>query len=462
MIPASKALLIVLLVAMNAFFVAAEYSLLSVRHTRLDQLINEGHSRARILRDLLANPGLLFSGIQLGITIASLLMGWIGERIVADALQSLLEGHLRPFASAAVAHSVAVTVAFVCVTVLLMVLGELVPKTLAYERAELGALAVARPLALFFRLTKYPVAVLDRVSSGLVRAIAREPARHGGPVHTPEEVKLIVSAIRKRGLLEEDQEEMIHGVFELDRVRVREVMVPWPKVSSLGASSTLGEVLEEVVKDQHSRIPVFEENPDDVVGVLYTKDLLALLLERQRRALPLDGPFDLRSMLHQPMIVPETMPLNQMLEEARPIRAQMALVVDEFGTFVGVVTIEDILEQIVGKIEDEYDREPRPIERISDNVFYVDGSLGLRDLAEDHGVELPRGEGYETLAGFVLDRLGAIPHGGETFVFEGRRYTVMEMDGRRVARVRVEKIAAAAQRASQAAPGAAEPQSRSR
>jgi len=451
MLALSKALLLLLLVGMNAFFVGAEYSLLSVRRTRLDQLVSEGSTQARLLRDLLSNPGLLFSGIQLGITLASLLMGWIGERIVAGALQQLLEGHLQRFASTAISHSVAVTVAFLCVTVLLMVLGELVPKTLAYERAEHVALAAARPLGLFFRISKYPVGLLDRLSSGVVRTIAREPARRHGPVHTPEEVKLIVSAIRQRGLLEEEQEEMIHGVFELDRVRVREVMVPWPKVSSLAATSTLGDVLETVVRDQHSRIPVYEETPDHVIGLLYTKDLLALLLERQRRQILLDGAFDLRSLLHQPMIVPETMSLNQMLEEARPQHAQMALVVDEFGTFVGVITIEDILEQIVGKIEDEYDREGSAIERISDNVLYVDGALGLRELAEDHGVELPRGEGYETLAGFVLDRLGAIPRGGETFVFDDRRYTVMEMDGRRVARVRVEKLAPA----QRAGPGVA-------
>ena len=444
MLALSKALVLLLLVGTNAFFVAAEYSLLSVRRTRLDQLVSEGSGRARALRDLLANPGLLFSGIQLGITIASLLMGWLGERIVAAALESLLEGRLHRFASAAIAHSVAVGVAFLFVTVLLMVLGELVPKTLAYERAEHVALAAARPLAMFFKASRYPVAFLDSLSSSVVRTLAREPARRHGPVHTPEEVKLIVSAIRQRGLLEEEQEEMIHGVFELDRVRVREVMVPWPKVTALEAASTLSEVLEAVVKDQHSRLPVYEDTPDHVIGLLNTKDLLPLLLERQRRSIMLDGPFDLRSLLHPPMIVPETMSLNQMLEEARPLRAQLALVVDEFGTFVGLVTIEDILEQIVGEIEDEYDREASAIERISENVLYVDGAIGLRNLAVDHGVELPRGEGYETLAGFVLSRLGVIPRGGETFVFEDRRYTVMDMDGRRVAKVRVEKLAAPA------------------
>ena len=165
-----------------------------------------------------------------------------------------------------------------------------------------------------------------------------------------------------------------------------------------------------------------------------------MVFDRLRRGVTLDDPFDLRSILHEPMIVPETMPLNQMLDEARRKHSQMALVVDEFGTFAGLVTIEDVLEQIVGEIQDEYDREEKAIQKVSDNVSVMDASLGLREMADDHGIVLPRGAGYETLAGFVLARLGAIPQGGETFVFEGHRYTVVEMDGRRVAKVRVEKL----------------------
>jgi putative hemolysin len=435
-----NALVLIVLVGLNAFFVAAEYSLLSVRRTRLEELVREGNAGARLLRGLLTDTGRLFSGIQLGITVASLLMGWLGERIVAFALERLLEGRLHRYASVAIAHSVAVVVAFVFVTVLLMVLGELVPKTLAYERAEHVALVVARPMALFFRLSRYPVQALDGLSSRVIRALGHTPAQGRGALHTPEEVKLIVSAIRQRGLLEEGQEEMIHGVFELERVRVREIMLPWPKVTRLPLTADVRQILEQLVKDQHSRIPMYEGTPDHIIGVLYTKDLLAVLLERERGNVPLGQALELRDLLHEPMIVPETMPLSQMLEEARLRRAQMALVVDEFGTFVGLVTLEDVLEEIVGEIEDEYDREERAIQKVGDNVLSVDASLSLRKLAEDYGIELPRSIGYETLAGFVLDHLGTIPRGGETFVFEGRRYTVMEMEGRRVSRVRIEKL----------------------
>jgi putative hemolysin len=267
-------------------------------------------------------------------------------------------------------------------------------------------------------------------------------------LHTMEEVKLIVSAIRQRGLLGEEQEEMIHGVFDLHRILVREIMVPWPRVSSLPLTHDLNLLLQQVVKDQHSRVPVYEASPDDIVGILFTKDLLHEALKRLQTPVPPDRPLDLRPLLHQPMIVPENMPLSKMLEEGRRKHSQMALVVDEFGTYVGLVTIEDVLEQIVGEIQDEYDWEEEGIQALGENVLLVDGSLGLRELNDEYGIELPRGAGYETVGGFVLSRLGSIPKGGETFVFDGRRYTVIQMEGRRVAKVRIERLRSVAPQAS--------------
>lgn len=437
-----KVLLIAALVALNAFFVTSEYALLSVRRTRLEQLAQEGDARARLLQSLLADVSLLFSGTQLGITVASLLMGWLGEGIVATALEEVLEDRLHRYVSLVIAHTIAVGMAFLLVTTILMVLGELVPKTLAYERAEQVALFVARPMTLYFKLSQLPVRALDAMAERVIQGLGRPSNRSHRALHTPDEVKLIVSGIRMRGLLGEEQEEMIHGVFDLHRVRVREIMVPWPKVTRLPLTQDLRALLDQVVRDQHSRIPIYKGAPDQVVGILYTKDLLGVFLERQRKGVALDAPFDLIALLHIPMIVPETMPLNQMLDEARKKHSQMALVVDEFGTFVGLVTIEDVLEEIVGEIQDEYDFEEKAIQRVSDNILLVDASLGVRELADDYGISLPQGSGYETLAGFVLAQLGEIPHGGESFVFDGRRYTVAEMDRQRVARVTIERPAA--------------------
>ena len=442
MVTFSKIILIAALVALNAFFVASEYALLSVRRTRLEQLTQEGDARARLLQSLLSDVGLLFSGTQLGITVASLLMGWLGEDIIAAALREVLEVRLHRYVSLIIAHFIAVGIAFLLVTTILMVLGELVPKTLAYERAEQVALFVARPMTLYFKLSQLPVRTLGAMAERVIQGLGRPSSRSHRAAHTPDEVKLIVSGIRMRGLLGEEQEEMIHSVFDLHRVRVREIMVPWPKVTRLPLTQDLRVILEHVVKDEHSRIPIYKGAPDQVVGILYTKDLLGVFLERQRKGVALDAPFDLATLLHKPMIVPETMPLNTMLDDARKKHSQMALVVDEFGTFVGLVTIEDVLEQIVGEIQDEYDLDEKAIQRVSDNVLLVDASLGVRELADDYGIFLPHGSGYETLAGFVLAQLGEIPRGGESFVFDGRRYTVAEMDRRRVAKVTIERLVA--------------------
>jgi CBS domain containing-hemolysin-like protein len=323
---------------------------------------------------------------------------------------------------------------------LLMVLGELVPKALAYDSAELFALGVARPMILFLRLSRYPVRLLDALANAVLRSLGRPVGAIKRPLHTAEEVKLIVSGIRKGGLLDEEQEEMIHSVFDLDRVRVREIMVAWNRITCLPLNASLSTLLDRVVKDQHSRIPIYDALPDQIVGVLYTKDLLGVMADRAHAGVPADSNFDLRPLLHQPMIVPEGMSLTQLLKEVRRRHSQMALVVDEFGTFVGLVTIEDVMEQIVGEIQDEYDLEESAIRKIGENVLVVDASMSLRDLAGERDIVLPRGEGYETLAGFVLARLGFIPRGGESFIFESHRYTVLEVEGRRISKIRIEML----------------------
>ncbi len=437
-----RGLLILGLVAINAFFAAAEYALLTVRRTRLEQLAREGESRARLAQTLLEDVGLLISGTQLGMTVVSLLMGWLGEAIMAAAIEHGLEGRLTRMLTIALAHSIAVGIAFLLITTVLMVLGELVPKSLAYARAEQASLLVARPMLLFLRVSKYLVRALDGLANLALRALGQVPNRGHSAAHTAEEVKLIVSSIAKRGLLGEEQEEMIHSVFDLHRVLVREIMVPRSRVTCLPLLADLQGLLDRIVDDQHSRLPIYEGSQDHIIGILYTKDLLRVVLDRRRQGVALDAPLDLRSILHEPMIVPETMPLSRVLEDARRRHSQMALVVDEFGTFVGLVTIEDVLEQIVGEIQDEYDREEKAIHKVSENVLVVDASLSLRELADDYELLLPRGSGYETMAGFVLARLGLIPQGGETFIFEGRRYSVAEMEGRRVAKVKVEKLPA--------------------
>jgi putative hemolysin len=435
-----KAAGIIGLVGLNGFFVAAEYSLLSVRRTRLEQLAREGRPHALLTLRLLSDVGLLFSGIQLGVTIASLLMGWLGEQVMSAAVEQLIGGRVAHFAALAVAHTVAAVVAFLFITVVLMVLGELVPKAIAYERAEATALLVAPLMDLFLRLGRYPIRLLNALSDLVLRLIGRIPAGGHGRFHTLDEVKLIVATLRKRGLLGAEQEEMIHSVFDLHRIRVREIMVPRPQIACLPLTENLGVLLEQMVQKQHSRIPVYEGSVDHIVGVLHAKDLLRVAWDRLRGGIPLTAPFDLRTFLREPMIVPETMPLITMLDHARRRRVQMAFVVDEFGTLVGLVTIQDVLEEIVGEIQDEYDRVETPSSKTGDQPLVVEGGLKLRELTDDYHIALPRSAGYETLAGFLLYRLGALPKGGESLLHEGRRYTVLEMKGRRITRVKIEKL----------------------
>ncbi len=434
-----RTFLILALIALNAFFVTAEYALLGSRRSALEQLARAGKTQARTALYLLSDFTLLISGVQLGTTAASVLLGWLGESILARALEPALADAL-PHHAALAAHSIAAAIAFLLITALLTVLGELVPKALAYERAERTAMLVAQPVALFLRLARAPVAALNGAANLVLRALGHHPGKIQRTPPTADEVKLIVSGIRKRGLLAEVQEEMIHGVFDLDRVLVREIMVPRLKITCLPLTRDPKVLLDQIVADQHSRIPIYEGSPDHIVGILYTKDLFAVILDRMKKGVPLESPLALRSILHQPMIVPEAMPLSQMLERARRRRSQMALVVDEFGTFVGIVTIEDVLEQIVGEIHDEYDEENEDVQEISENAVEIDGSLSLRQLEEDYGIALPRDPGYQTVAGFILTRLGVIPAGGEEVVFGGHRFTVAGLQGHRIARVRVERL----------------------
>jgi CBS domain containing-hemolysin-like protein len=435
-----RGLLILGLIGLNAFFAATEYALLSVRRTRIEQLAREGDARARLVQSLLADIGSLISGTQLSVTVVSLLMGWLGQGFIAAALQHLFDLILHRHASAMLVHSMAAACAFVLITVFLMVLGELVPKAVAYDNAEMVSLVVARPMLIFLKLSRYAVGALVGMSNGVLGALGRSPLRGYRPLPTPEEVKLIVSSIRKHGLLREEQEDIIDTVFDLDRILVREIMVPWTRITCLPLTQDLRLLLDRIVKDQHSRLPIYEGSPDHIVGILYTKDLLRVVSERLKGGVPLQVPMDLRPILRQPMIVPEAKPLSQVLEEARRHHSHLALVVDEFGTYVGLVTVEDVLEQLVGEIRDEYDQDEQAIHQVSGNVLLMDASISLRELANDYEIALPRGLGYETLAGFVLSLLGVIPQGGESVTYEGRRFTVAEMDGRRVAKVRIEKL----------------------
>jgi len=440
-----RVFLILLLVAANAFFAAAEFSLVSVRDTRIQQLIESGRIGARIVQRLHQRLDEVVNGVQLGITIVSLTLGWIGEPMVARLVESSRFVHEVPHA-AVYAHSIAIGIAFTLITYLHVILGELVPKTLALQRAEQIALAVAAPMEAFLTITR-PFLFFMRKSGGLVlRMFGAQDSRRGGAVHSPDELKLIVTASRQFGQIPEFQEEMIHNAIELDSVRVSAVMVARPDIFSLPSDLTLDDALVRVVEGQHSRIPVYDpqRGPEHIVGVLYYKDLMRYM---RLRLSNLGQPtasritrMQIGQIMHDVLVVPETKVLAELLAEFKERRRHLAVVVDEFGSTAGVITVEDILEQLVGNIEDEFDVAPPEPALEGESAAVLEGALNIRDLEAEHGLVLPRDAGFETLAGFIMARLQRIPSLGESFEYEGHRYTVVEMEGHRIAKVKIDKI----------------------
>jgi len=437
-----QVLLVVLLIAVNGFFAGAEVSLLSVRPSRLRQMAEEGQAGAQAALNLLADPGRLLSLTQVGVTLASLGLGWAGE----DTLYRILLTAIHPVTTPVTAkflHAGCLAVSFLAISYFHVVMGEVVPKNLAIAKADRLAALVAPPLTVFLRLATPFVVTIERSASAIVRALRLRAPPHGGG-HSAEELKLIVSSSRGLGYLPEAQEDMIHRVLDLGEVAVREVMVARNDIVSVSAEASLDEVLAAMIREQHSRLPVYEGAPEKIVGILHFKDLLPVWEERRQsiRSGRPNRAFRVSRLLRRHLVVPETKPLSQMLEEFRKGASHMAMVVDEFGTIVGMLTVEDVLEQIVGRIEDEHDEKVVP--RLADaGTVELDGATRIRDLESEYGIEIPSEGEFETLAGFLLLRRGEIPKVGESVEYQGRRYTVLEMERHRIARVRVEKIPAA-------------------
>jgi magnesium and cobalt exporter, CNNM family len=433
-----RILLVVLLITINGFFAAAEVSLVSVRHSRLRQMAEEGRAGAQAALNLLANPGRLLSVTQVGVTVASLGLGWAGEDTVYQLLMSAF--HAMPV-SRPLLHGVSLALSFLVISYFHVVIGEVVPKNLAIAKADRLAVLVAPALLVFYRISLPFVVVIERSAGALTRTLEKTTGARGGG-HSAEELKLIVSSSRGSGFLPEEQEDMIHRVLDLGSVSVREIMVPRNDIVSIASDAALDDVLHTMVQQQHSRLPVYDGSPEKIIGILHYKDLLPVWEER-RQAIRSGRPsrsFRIARLLRHPLVVPETKPLSQMLDEFRQGRSHIAMVVDEFGTIVGMVTVEDVLEQVVGRIEDEHDDKDHRRRSEETGTVELDGATRIRELESEYGIEIPADSGFETLAGFLLFRLGEIPHTGQSVEYEGRRFTVQEMERNRIARVRIEKL----------------------
>jgi CBS domain containing-hemolysin-like protein len=438
-----RIVVVLLLVAANAFFAAGEYALVSIRDTRLQQLIDEGRIGARTIRKLHQKLDEVLNGIQIGVTMASLALGWIGEASLARMLETPLA---RLPHAVLFAHALAVVLAFMAITYMHVILGEVVPKSIALQKAEQVALAVAGPLDVFITVFSPVTRTMAASSRWVLRAFGWKAIREGG-VHTPEELKLSVTASHRYGLISATQQELLHRALDLETITVREIMVPRPDIFSLPGDMLLEEAATRVVEEQHSRIPVYDpaRGPEAIIGVLYSKDLMRWMQFRLQRAqhserLQAAPPaLTVRHVMRDVLVVPESKPLPDLLDEFKRRRRHLAIVVDEHGSTAGVVSVEDVLEQLVGELEDEFDVVARTSQGNAASLV-LEGALNIRDLETQYNLHLPRDEGFETLAGFVLTRLQRIPKPGDSFLYQQRRFTVMEMEGNRVGAVKVDLI----------------------
>jgi putative hemolysin len=427
-VPIGELLVIALLTVLEGFFVAAEIALVSVRRSRIEQLVDEGRPGARRVRRLLDEPGKFLAVSQLGLTV----IGFFASAYAAVSLTEQMTGLL---AGAGVERGTAEGVSLIIVTVLLalftIVFAELVPKTLALANSERFAFALSLPVDFLARALSPVIAALTGITNAITGLLGAQVSTEAQI--TAEELRLIVERGGEQGVLEAEEEQMINAVIELGTRRVHEVMVPRIAMVTLSAEATIGQAIDSIVEEGHSRIPVYENTVDEIVGIVYAKDLLPFL----KAGAP--EPPDLRALLRTPVFVPESMTVDDLLHELQRRKVHLAIVLDEYGGTAGLVTIEDLLEEIVGEIQDEYDEEEPMIVKLSDDEARVDGRASVDDLAEifETHVPLEDEDEYDTVGGLIYHRIGGVPKPGDQVAVDGLTLTVETTDGRRVSKVLV-------------------------
>lgn len=428
---ALKLAVVLSLVLANGFFVASEFALVTVRRSRIAALVADGNKRARTVMRIIENLTAYISAFQLGITLASLALGWVGEDTVARLLQPLLESTLGP-ASAAAAHSIAIVAAFASITYLHIVLGELVPKTLALERAERLALQVAWPIDIFYRTFKAPIWLLDRSANAVVRLMGLHSSSEETAAYTEEELRHLVALSHKSGHLLEDERLLINNVFDFTEATVKSVMVPRTEIEALDAELTPAEMLDVFEQTGYSRMPIYRGSLDNIIGIALLKDLCRIV----RR----DGSVSLEEFVRPPIFLPANAKLNDALRMLRRSSEHMAIVVDEHGGVEGLVTLEDLLEEIVGDIRDEHDEAAaRQIVEQPDGSYNVRGNLSVRDANKLLALDLPESENYHTIAGFMMARAGKLLKRGDTIDYNGLKLTVQSAAHNRIVETRIER-----------------------
>ena len=425
MLTALYFLLVLVLVLANGFFVASEFALVGVRRSRIQIMAANGDVRAQRLVVLLGNLNAYISATQLGITMASLALGWIGEPVFAHLLEEPLRGRV----SEVTLHTISFAIAFSIITFLHIVLGELAPKTLALERAEAVALSISWPLQAFYKVFQWPIRLLDWSGTRVVRLFGLHPSGEHGSVYTEGELRHLIDVSRQSGYLESEEQQLIHKVFDFSDAAVKEAMVPRPHVISLPVTATLDDVRRAFLNGGYSRLPVYGKTLDDIVGLLFRKDL-------DMGRVTNDEDFDLRRWVRSPVFIPSSASLGVALKRMQASQVHFVFVVDEHGGLEGILTLEDLLEEIVGEINDEYDEETLAQIRKDGETYILDGMLAVRDANKRFGIGLTEDEGYTTIAGYLLAKAGRLLRPGDRIVDVAGVFSVERVEKRRISRVR--------------------------
>jgi putative hemolysin len=418
------------LILVNGFFALSEIAIVGARKSRIKQLAEQGNRKAKIVQQLQEDPERFLATIQIGMTLASSMAAAVGGVAAVEVLKPIIQE--MPYTALQTASGgIALTIVVVTISYFSLILGELVPKSLALRNPERFALWVGLPVDALSRLSVLFIKIVTR-SSRVFLWLLGSKAIGERTFISEEEIKLMLRDGREEGVFDSTEQELIHSVFEFTDISVKEVMVPRLKMYAIQIDTPPEQVLQYIAENRFTRYPIYKNDITDICGLLYDKDFLGAMAKKQ--------PIVLKDLLHPAYFVPETMKVSRLLKELQRRRMQMAIVVNEYGSIEGLVTMEDLIEEIVGEINDESDIEERPIERLKDGSLVIDASLSVRDLKEDYFLPLPESSEYETLGGFVLSHLQTLPRGGEIIQHGDYKFTIVDTEGRRIAKVKVEKV----------------------
>lgn len=425
--------LVLLLVLLNGYFVASEFALVAIRKTRVDELARKGHSTGKILQKALGNLDHYISATQLGITLASLALGWIGEPAVAHFLESYLR--ILPAESKILnSQALSIIIAFSIITFLHIVIGELAPKSIALQKAESTALVIIRPLIIFSQIFKPFIWLLNNTGHLVIRTFRIAPPSGKQLLHSEEEVRMILRQSSEGGVLSQKEVEMVYNVFQLSDTPVKVIMVPRTEILAFSLTSTLKQVVKKIAIHPHSRFPVFEETIDNIVGFIHVKDVYQALIKKGG-----DIPLSQLKIIRDIISIPEIKKIDAVLQEMRRKRVHLAVINDEFGGTTGVITLEDILESLVGEIDDEFDQPNKDITKQKDGSYIVQGYTPIEDIRRRFHLVL-RGQGYATIGGLVFGLLGHAPHVGDEVEINKLTMQVTQVDGKRIKTIKIKRL----------------------